>query len=97
MKRRFEVGDVARLTAHFTSQSVSVDPTTVRALVLSPSGVEQQWTYGVGDKVQRLSAGMYRVLVPLDESGTWHWRWEGAGDHAAAAEGQLWVAPSAFA
>ena len=93
---RYDVGDVIRLSAHFTSRGVDVDPDEVVFKALPPDGEQLVWTYGADADVIRLGAGHYYLDLPLTTGGTWHYRVEGLGAYQSADEQQFTVRESVF-
>lgn len=72
------------------------DPTTVTALVMSPSGLVAEYP-GAG-AIGNPSIGVYEIQFLPDESGPWPWRAVGDGnDVNVVEEGIVWVEPSYFA
>lgn len=63
------VGDQVRITGTVT---LLIDPGTVKGWTRSPAGVVATYTYGVDDKVQRLSQGVYTLTFDVDAAGTWY-------------------------
>lgn len=97
MNERYDVGDVMRLRARFTSGGMDVDPGTVVFKAMAPGGAVQTWTYGTEPEVERIAAGHYQLDLPLTASGTWHYRVEGIGAYQSADEQQFVVRESVFA
>lgn len=97
MTDRYDVGDVIRLRARFTSGGVDVDPDAVVFKAMDPAGQIQTWTYGADPDVVRLGVGHYQLDLPLTAGGTWHYRVEGVGAYQSADERQFVVSESAFA
>jgi hypothetical protein len=88
------VGCESRLTVRFTNaDGVLVDPSTVQLHVMNPS--KQRTTYAAPDVVKD-STGVYHYDLALTKTGSWHYRWVGAGGVTAAAEDFLVVQKSAF-
>jgi hypothetical protein len=73
----------------------NTDPTTVTLKVQDPSGVEDTYTYALG-QVTKSAAGVYYRDVAVDEKGVWHYRWIGTGTVAAADEDYFFVRESQF-
>ena len=96
VREHFDVGDVIRLSAAFTSDDVGVDPDGVVFRVLTPSRAESTWTYNTDPEVIRSSPGNYYLELEIDEPGTWYYRIEGTGNYQSADERQFLVSPSEF-
>lgn len=71
------------------------DPTTVTAMVMSPSGLVAEYP-GAGD-IDHPSIGIYRIEFLPDEWGPWHYRATGEGALNIVEEGTIWVEYSVFA
>ena len=97
MNERYDIGDVIRLHAHFTSNGVDVDPETVVFKAMDPVGQVQTWTYGTDPEVSKLGTGHYQLDLPLTAGGTWYYRVEGQGAYQSAVEQQFAVRESVFA
>lgn len=93
---RYDVGDVVRLTAHFTSRGTDVDPDKVVFKALPPGGEPLVWTYGEDAEVIRLGTGHYYLDLPLTAGGAWHYRVEGLGAYQCADEQQFVVRETVF-
>jgi hypothetical protein len=88
----YDIGDVARIAAAYTQNSVAVDPTTVSLTVEDPAGTQTTYTYA-GATVTRDSAGNYHVDVAVATAGRYRYRWVSTGTGASAAEGFFLVRP----
>ena len=86
-----DVGDVLRATLRFTDPdtNVPVDPTAVYFAVKSPSGTTTTYQYTVDSEVTKRSTGNYRLVVEIDEAGTWYVRGYSTGANQAAESGQI--------
>jgi hypothetical protein len=72
------------------------DPTTVTAMVMSPSGLVAEYP-GAG-AIGNPSIGVYEIQFLPDEPGVWFWRATGEGnDVNVVEEGIIRVLPSPFA
>jgi hypothetical protein len=91
----YDKGDLVRLTATFTVSSAVTDPTTITLKVQDPSGNEATYTYALA-QVTKVSTGVYRYDLTIDEAGYWTWRWAGTGTVVAASESYLLVRGSEF-
>jgi hypothetical protein len=76
------VGETVRLHATFTNFARSnADPTTITVIYRTPSGTPGSSTYassGVGGWT-RTAPGVYAYDLPVTESGTWVYAFEGTG------------------
>lgn len=95
-ERLYDIGDSVRLTAEFTApdSGAPVDPALVRLRIMNPAGTTEVFEHP-GELV-RISAGVYRRVVPVEASGVWAYRFEGSGAVNAAAESKFRVRASAF-
>lgn len=88
------VGQRMRYDSEFrTLSGVATDPALVRLLARRPSGGTEIYNFP-GDVVTKTEPGFYRAEFVVDEAGTWHFRWEAAGNVDAILETQLEVYPS---
>lgn len=78
--------DIRRFTVVFTNfAGAPTDPTAVLFTLVSPSGVETVYTYGVGVEIVKDSTGTYHYdLTALEELSYWG-RFHGTGSIIAAA------------
>lgn len=66
------VGAARKVKATFTNASGAfTDPTTVKFAVLTPSGSETIYTFGVDAAVERLSVGVFELSIDVNEAGEW--------------------------
>ena len=86
-------GDLVRLSAAFTVNSVATDPTSVTCVVRAPDGTETTYATPTKD-----SAGNYHVDHDLTaaKAGVYAYRYTGTGACQAALEAEFFVAASAF-
>jgi hypothetical protein len=78
--------DRIRISVTFTTVAgVAVDPVTVRARYMVPSGTITVLTFGVDAAVIRTGAGLYYTDIDIDEEGRYYYRWEGTGAGAQGA------------
>jgi hypothetical protein len=97
MPNSYDVGDVVRCTGTFTDADGNVvDPTAVTFKFEDPSGNETSYVYGTDPEVVRVSQGVYRVDVTIDESGIWYYRFVSTGTGAAASEEFFKIRPTRF-
>src|SRR5689334_164470 len=73
-------GQGLRVSAEFRADRALTDPSAVRFKLKKPSDDDTEvFTYGTDDEIVRESTGKYYVDLTLDESGSWHYRWESDG------------------
>ena len=92
-------GDMIRVGITYLDpdDGVKVNPTTVKFKYLDPnSRTPVTLTYGTDTALVRVSTGVYRVDLTLNEVGVWHARWEATGNYISAEEFSIQVAPSQF-
>lgn len=77
---KYYPGSTVRLTIDFVDdQDVYVNPTTVVARSMSPSGTEATYTYGTSSEMGRTATGRYYVDITPTEFGQWTLRWQATG------------------
>jgi hypothetical protein len=94
----YNVGDLVRLTATFTSADIPADPTAISCIVkrryqLAPV---VSTTYTHPATITKDSTGVYHVDVIPDNEGIWDYRWVGTGAVVAAGESAFNVPNSEF-
>jgi hypothetical protein len=68
------LGQALTVTATFeNSAGTKVDPTTIKADVTTPAGVETTYTYPAAQWT-RTSTGIYVFTLTMDEAGPWYGR-----------------------
>lgn len=90
MSREYDLNDTGSPTVTFTVDGTLTDPTTVTLTVRKPSGTTTSYTYAAA-AVSRISLGVYRKNLTLDERGVWLFTFTGTGDCQASAEGTVTV------
>ncbi len=96
----YDQGDLWRPTATFAVGGTATDPTTITVRVKEPDGTVT--VHGPvsgasgGGSITRVSAGVFRIDVTLDDAGYWFARFEGTGAATATEEQQAIVDPSEF-
>lgn len=68
-----------------------IDPTLVKAWVISPSDVETEIT-----PLQNPTVGLYTGIVAADETGVWEYRFVGTGSVNVAGESRFTVQRTKF-
>jgi hypothetical protein len=93
----YDIGDRIRSNVEFrTIASVLTDPTTIVFKYKDPSENTTTLTFGVDAAVVKDAVGAYHVDWDIDESGTWHYRWEGTGALVGAVENWFLIRASEF-
>ena len=93
----YDKGDKVRFTAVFKNIAEELtDPTTVTVKIKDPSGNSSTYVYGTDLEVVKDSTGTYHIDMDIDETGIWHYRWEGAGVIKTAEESSFTVRTSEF-
>jgi len=95
MANIYDVGDRVRLTGTFTASGSPVDPTTVTLYYQDPSGNDTIKTYALG-QLTKVSTGVYRFDLDIDEAGKWYYRFAGTGACVTASESHFNVRKSEF-
>jgi len=62
---------------------VVVDPSAVTVTIRSPDNVKVTYTYGTDVLLVKASTGIYHVLTPLAQQGTYKWKWTGSATQQA--------------
>lgn len=96
MANTYDVGDLIRVSAAFTSAGAAIDPTAVTAKVKSPAGLTTTLVYGVDAGLIKDSVGNYHVDVSATEAGTYVYRFAATGTAQSASESFFRVRASAF-
>lgn len=98
MALTFPKGNIIRCTASFrdVTSGSAVDPTSVKFKVETPAGVATEYTYGVGEQIQRSAMGEYYSNVDLSFEGVWHFRFSSTGTGQAAEEDSFTVPKTRF-
>ena len=92
----YVVSNPVHCTVLFANASgTATDPTTITAKIRTPAGIITTQTYGDG-VLLRSATGAYYVDVTPTTSGTWSYRFIGAGALAAANEAEFFVSYSDF-
>jgi hypothetical protein len=89
MANEYDIGDLVRIQGTFTdADSVAFDPDVVTAKYLDPSG-----NTTTDASPTNSATGVYYIDVPVDEYGTWYYRFEGktSGDALQGAEETIFV------
>lgn len=96
MTGSYQLGDRIYLQGTFTGEDDALaDPTAIVCKVKDPSGNVTTYTYALA-QITRVSLGVFRVSIDLDESGTWYYRFVGTGLIVAADETEFFVEESEF-
>ena len=90
----YERGDLVRVTGTFatstTSTGTAVDPTTVYAVYINPSGSTTSYTYGSTDGVVvKSTVGTYYADINSTGPGDYYYRIYSTGTGQAAAVGMF--------
>lgn len=94
----YTVGQLVRISGAFLDPNgAAADPTTCTLKVMAPSGTVTTYEYGGSPEVVfQLSTGNYYIDLDADESGDYHYKWEGTGTADSTDEDQFTVFPSHF-
>lgn len=74
-------GRLVRLVGNFTTAAGAYqDPSMVRVVIETPTGVQTSYTYNVGLNVVKDSTGVYHVDIDTTgHPGVWLYRWYSTG------------------
>lgn len=80
MANKYDQGDKVRVKATFTDPFSDpadqvTDPTTVKLSVKKPDGTRTTYTFGTDSEVEKVSTGVYRSDLTIDQDGEWLYRW----------------------
>ena len=88
-------GTGLQITATFrTIPGVITDPTAVNFKYENPDGTKTTLVYGTDSALVKESTGVYHVMLLLDTSGAWNYRWIGTGAVAIGYDGTINVPAS---
>lgn len=96
MANSYDVGDLVKLTATFTTAGVAADPTAVSVKYKNPAGTTTTKVYGTDVEVVKSSTGIYYIYVSAATEGRWYYRWYSTGTGQAAGESYFDVAQTYF-
>jgi hypothetical protein len=92
----FVIGEIAYIGVTIEDGSLALaDPGALRLKAKAPDG--SVTTQAIGSGVVKDTVGVYHGFIPLNQSGTWSYRWESDAPNAGAVEGTLTVAKSKVA
>lgn len=76
---------------------VAFDPHTISLYIISPSGRESSYTYGVNSELRKNADGRYVFDAVLTEPGRWHYQWRvTAYDVTSIKESEILVQDTPF-
>jgi hypothetical protein len=84
MANTYDIGDVVRISAAFTQNTVPIDPGAVTLTVEPPVGTSTTYTYPA--TMTKDSTGNYHVDLAITQRGTYQYRWTSTGGGAASEE-----------
>lgn len=94
---QFDIGDELRVSVRFyDSDDVDRDPTVVTFKLKNPSEELTTYVYGTDPEVVKDSVGNYHFDLIVEDSGRYHYRWEGTGALISAEESIIHVRRSCF-
>lgn len=94
---RYLKGQRATCSASFSdSTDTLVDPATVTFKVKLPAGTTTTYVYGTDAQLVKAGTGRYYVLLDLDTTGSYTYRFESTGTYKGAEEQRLDVDGGAF-
>lgn len=91
MTTTYDRGDLIRLTATFTVNSVNTDPASVVLYLRQPDGELTTLTYGIDQEIVKSSTGVYRYDYSASDAGNVSYRWAGTGAAQAADQSVFFV------
>jgi uncharacterized protein YfaS (alpha-2-macroglobulin family) len=93
--KEYDVGDAVKTRVTFKVNGTPTDPDTVTFKFMDPTGKVTTYTL-IDPQIVKESTGVYHVDIPIDMSGTYHYRWAGTGAARGALERSLQVRESKF-
>lgn len=75
---------------------VLTDPSSVVFKVITPDGQTTSYTVGSDPEATKVSTGVYRLRIEVNQEGIWYYRAEGLGTIKGAGEGSFVVEDSKF-
>lgn len=78
------------LTAAFTLGGVAADPIEILLWILTPDGLEAEFSYSSAGLIKS-STGVYSYALITDQPGWWKFAWQGVGNVTATADARFWV------
>lgn len=87
-RRVFALGEKVRARVTYTDPDTGAltDPSSVTAVLRTPSGTLTTYTYGVDAVLSKVSTGLYQLVITLAEVGTYKWKWTGSATDKAAVD-----------
>ncbi len=88
-----------RMQVTFTLNDVVADPTTITFDMLEPDGTVIAHTFGVDSQLVKVSTGIYKEEIVIDQEGVYEYRFKGSGASGTvneASEGRFEVPRSSF-
>lgn len=84
----FDYGEVVRARNTYTDPDTGdlTDPATVTVVVRKPDSTTTTFTFGVDAALTKVSVGVYQILIPLDQTGTFKWKWTGTATNKVAVD-----------
>lgn len=91
---QYLIGNATVITTTITVGGVLTDTNTLTLTVEQPDGTITTYTYGVGTFITRVSTGVYKATVALEQAGYWKYRWASPFPNTGAVESTFTVTPS---
>lgn len=72
-----DYGEVVRARNTYTNPDTGAvtDPLTVQVELRKPDGTLTTYVYGTDAELTKISVGLYQMLILLNQTGTYRWRW----------------------
>ena len=92
---QYLVGNSAVITVNITVGNVLTDPTELQITIENPDKtIITTYVYGVTTDIIKVSTGIYKIIIDLEEVGIWRYRWSSNSPNTGAVEGVIVVNPS---
>ena len=89
----YDIGDLVRVEAVFSLDTVNTDPDAVTLTIVNPSGEVFVYTDVSPEVFHTASGTFYLEFIPSGH-GAWYARWEGFGTVKAAGEDTFYIGRS---
>jgi hypothetical protein len=89
MATEYDIGDVVRIKASFTSTIPNSLPTSVTFYIRRPDGSTAVKNSGIDPDLISEGNGIYHVDIEITQAGTWRYRFAATAPVKSAVEGEF--------